>query len=216
MKIYTPDCVQVGEIRCDPLRTKRKWNEPPKLQMIVYGPDGERVLRISRRNCRVYEDVEIFVSEQPGEAPPQRIVGGIRTVLHTSQHQKYLLFDGTPAYRRTNEFRPFATAEGLWRKLTVTGARRRTVCSIENFSKRWARDPTSKLHPVVVCFDRDYDTSVVQVPCEDGADPAGPPVKLQFENKDPVRLSSDARAPSLIERVILVATAFLSDCTLRR
>lgn len=134
MKVYTPEREQVATIVRES-EDEDKSSEKLMLRATIYGARGESVLRLERRRY-MYADAKLYVTDRPGEQEPDHFVGLIQST-EVGKQPIYVLCDATTSYKNS-EFRRFAKVSGGWQKLSVSGARGLTMCSIENFSKRYA------------------------------------------------------------------------------
>ena len=70
----------VGEVAYDDYgqEDKRKWYKSRDFQMVLYGPNGEKVMKIDRRRRRVYGDALLYLYDGSNSNGPGRLVGEIQ------------------------------------------------------------------------------------------------------------------------------------------
>lgn len=137
MVISTIDGTQVGEIAYDggDQDHQRKWYKSRYFQMVLYRPDGKKVMKIDRRRRRVYGDALVYLLDGSNFNEAGRLIGEIQ-IPTVKLCPRYNMYDCTQAWNGSN-FEPFASVQAHCHKLPVNDNNDQTICSIQSLYRKY-------------------------------------------------------------------------------
>lgn len=136
MVISTIDGALVGEVAYDDHDQdhKRKWYKFRDFRMVLYGPNGEKVMKIDRRSRRVYGDALLYLFDGSNPNDPGRLIGEIQ-IPSFKLRTTYNMYDCTQA-RNGSNFEPFASVRSHWHKMPVNDNNDQAICSIQSLCRK--------------------------------------------------------------------------------
>ena len=127
----------VGEVAYDDYgqEDKRKWYKSRDFQMVLYGPNGEKVMKIDRRRRRVYGDALLYLYDGSNSNGPGRLVGEIQ-IPSLKLRTTYNMYDCTQTWKGSS-LEPFASVRSYWHKMPVNDNNDQTICSIQSLCRKY-------------------------------------------------------------------------------
>lgn len=122
----------MGEFRYD--GKEGKLFHLRQFHFTLFGPNGERILKIDRGYNRVHGDALVYMYGDSPSGPKEYLLGEIRIIWQVVNH-RYKIFDCT-APRKDYKFDPFGTVTSHWISMPMTDKNSKTFCSIQSLGRK--------------------------------------------------------------------------------